>query len=69
MVTVLDKAGPGSAPRDLALQDDSKVAAPYANADAELPPGQSIADVMATVKPVSTGANCTCIPQKVLMPE
>ena len=48
MVTVLDKAGPGSAPRDLALQDDSKVAAPYANADAELPPGQSIADVMAT---------------------
>jgi hypothetical protein len=25
MYTVLDKAGPGSAPRDLALQDDSRV--------------------------------------------
>ena len=48
MVTVLDKAGPGSAPRDRALQDDSKVLAPYANADAELPPGQSIADAMTT---------------------
>ena len=26
---VLDKAGPGSAPRDLALQDDSRVEAPF----------------------------------------
>ena len=33
LYTVLDKAGPGSAPRDLALQDDSRVKAPFVSAN------------------------------------
>ena len=35
MYVVLDKVGPGTAPRDLAQQDDGKVVPPYLNAYAE----------------------------------
>ena len=47
MVTVLDKVGPGTAPRDLAQQDDSKVVTPYLKAYAEPAPEQPTADTMA----------------------
>ena len=46
MYTVLDKVGPGTAPRDLAQQDDSKVVAPYLKAYAEPAPEQPTADTM-----------------------
>ena len=41
LYTALDKAGPGSAPRDLALQDDSRVEAPFGNAHSALVEGQA----------------------------
>jgi len=47
MFTVLDKVGPGTAPRDLALQDDNKVA-PYLNATAEPAAEKPTPDVMTT---------------------
>ena len=47
MYTVLDKAGPGSAPRDLALQDDSRVEAPFGTAHPALVKGQPLSENMA----------------------
>ena len=47
MYTALDKAGPGSAPRDLALQDDSRVEAPFGNAHPTLVEGQPSSENMA----------------------
>ena len=47
MYSVLDKAGPGSAPRDLALQDDSRVEAPFGNAHPALVKGQPSSENMA----------------------
>ena len=46
MYTVLDKAGPGSAPRDLALQDDSRVRAPFSDAHPALAEGQASSENM-----------------------
>ena len=47
LYTVLDKAGPGSAPRDLALQDDSRVEAPFGSAHPALAEGQPSSENMA----------------------
>ena len=47
---VLEKVGPGTAPRDLVLQDDSKAVAPYLNVTAELAGEQPTADVMASAE-------------------
>ena len=47
LYTVLDKAAPGSAPRDLALQDDSRVEAPFGNAHPALVKGQPSSENMA----------------------
>jgi len=47
LYTVLDKAGPGSAPRDLALQDDSRLEAPFGNAHPALVKGQPLSENMA----------------------
>ena len=47
MYTVLDKLGPGSAPRDLALQDDSRVEVPFGNAHSALVEGQPSSENMA----------------------
>ncbi|QFU74438.1 DUF3604 domain-containing protein [Halioglobus maricola] len=47
LYTVLDKAGPGSAPRDLALQNDSRVEAPFGNAHPVLAEGQPSSENMA----------------------
>ena len=46
MYAVLDKAGPGSAPRDLALQDDSKIEAPFGDAHPALVEGQPSSENM-----------------------
>jgi len=46
MYTVLDKAGPGSAPRDLALQDDSRVRAPFSDAHPALAEEQASSENM-----------------------
>ena len=46
LYTALDKAGPGSAPRDLALQDDSRVEAPFGNAHPALAEGQPSSENM-----------------------
>ena len=47
LYAVLDKAGPGSAPRDLALQDDSRVEAPFGNAHSALVEGRPFSENMA----------------------
>ncbi|MEL0037371.1 MAG: DUF3604 domain-containing protein, partial [Gammaproteobacteria bacterium] len=47
LYAVLDKAGPGTAPRDLALQDDSRVAAPFGDAHPALVEGQPASEKMA----------------------
>ena len=68
LYTILDKAGPGSAPRDLALQDDSRVEAPFGNAHPALVKGQPSSENMAARGTNPTGASYICIPQRVLMP-
>jgi len=47
MYTALDMVGPGSAPRDLALQDDSRVEAPFGNAHSALVEGRPFSENMA----------------------
>jgi len=47
MYTVLDKVGPGSAPRDLALQNDNRVEARFGNAQPTLVEGQPSSENMA----------------------
>ena len=47
MYTALDVVGPGSAPRDLALQDDSRVEAPFGNAHSALVEGRPFSENMA----------------------
>ena len=42
MAKVLDRVGPGTAPRDLALQDDSRVVAPYLAANHQQPPAEAM---------------------------
>ena len=69
MYNVLDKAGPGSAPRDLALQDDSRVEAPFGTAHPALVEGKPSSEIWLHAKQSSTGASCICIRQRVLMPE
>ena len=46
LYTVLDKVGPGSAPRDLALQDDSRLEAPFGNARPALVEGKPSSENM-----------------------
>ena len=50
MYTALDVVGPGSAPRDLALQDDSRVEAPFGNAHSALVEGKPSSEHMAARK-------------------
>jgi len=46
LYTVLDKVGPGSAPRDLALQDDSRIEAPFGTAHSALVEGKPSSENM-----------------------